>query len=107
MTTTKIEFEFPSEAWEGIVMALTQYEWPATIPNPAYNGSDPTVPPMIPNNGDRGQAAVRHIQKYVEERFKQWAGNERRAVVNQQIDAEVSAIANSVTAATIVSIVTE
>ena len=106
MATTKIEFEFPSEAWEGIVMALTQYEWPATIPNPAYTGSDPTVPPMIPNNGDRGQAAVQHIQKYVEERFKQWAGNERRAIVNQQIDAEVSAIANSVTAATVVTIET-
>ena len=107
MTTKKVVFEFPVEAWEGIVMALTQYEWPATIPNPAYDGSDPTVPPMVPNNGDRGEAAVQHIQKYVEQRFKQWAGDSRRSVVNQEIDAEVSAIAQSVTAATVVSIVTE
>ena len=107
MAIKKVVFEFPAEAWDGIVQALTQYEWPATIPNPAYSGSDPTIPPMIPNTGDRSEAAVQHIQKYVEERFKQWAGNERRAVVNQEIDSQVSAIANSVTAATKVTIVTE
>jgi hypothetical protein len=107
MATKKVVFEFPAEAWDGIVLALTQYEWPATIPNPAYDGSDPTVPPMIPNNGDRGEAATQHIQKYVEQRFKQWATQERQAVINQQIDAEVSAIATAVTAATVVSIETE
>ena len=107
MATKKVVFEFPAEAWDGIVLALTQYEWPATIPNPAYDGSDPTVPPMIPNNGDRGEAATKHIQKYVEQRFKQWATQERQAVINQQIDAEVSAIASGVTAATVVTIVTE
>ena len=107
MATKKVVFEFPAEAWEGIVLALTQYEWPATIPNPAYDGSDPTIPPMIPNNGDRSEAATQHIQKYVEDRFKQWAGEARRAVTNQQIDAEVSAIASGVTAATVVTIVTE
>ncbi len=107
MATKKVTFEFPSEAWEGIVMALTQYEWPATILNPAYNGSDPTIPPMIPNTGDRDEAAILHIQRYVEQRFKQWATQERQAVINQQIDAEVSAIASGVTAATVVTIVTE
>ena len=106
MTTKKVVFEFPEGAWDGIVQSLTQY-WPATIPNPAYDGSDPTVPPMIPNNMDRGEAATKNIQKYVEDTFKTWAGNERRTAINQQIDADVSAIASDVTAATVITIVTE
>jgi hypothetical protein len=106
MATKKVVFEFPAEAWDGIVQSLTQY-WPATIPNPAYDGSDPTVPPMIPNNRDRGEAATQNIQNYVEQTFKQWAIQERMNVVNQQAQAEVSAIAQSVTAATVVTIVTE
>ena len=106
MTTKKVVFEFPEGAWDGIVQSLTQY-WPATIPNPAYDGSDPTVPPMIPNNQDRGEAATKSIQKHVEDTFKQWAIQERMNVVNQQAQAEVSAIAQSVTAATVVTIVTE
>ncbi len=105
MATKKVVFEFPEGAWEGIVQSLTQH-WPATIPNPAYDGTDPTVPPMMPNNRDRGEAATQAIQTYVETTFKNWAGDQRRAVANQQIDADVSAIASSVTAATIVTIET-
>jgi hypothetical protein len=104
-TTKKVVFEFPADAWDGITKSLTQY-WPETIPNPAYDGTDPTVPPMIANNRDRGEAAVQNIQNYVEQSFKQWAIQERMNVVNQQAQAEVSAIAQTVTAATVVTIET-
>jgi hypothetical protein len=106
-TTTKVIFEFPSDAWEGIVLSLTDNQWPDTIPNPAYDGSDPLIPQSIPNNGDRGQAAIGKIKTYVENEFKSWAIRERLALVNQTAQAEVTAIAQSVTAATQTSLVVE
>lgn len=107
MAIKKVTFEFPAEAWEGIVLSLTHNQWPATIPNPDYNGTDPTIPMYIPNDGDRAQAAIQQIKNYVEQQFKSWAMQERMTTVSQQAQAEVSAIATAVTSATQTSVIDE
>jgi hypothetical protein len=106
MSITKVTFEFPTEAWDGIVLSLTDNQWPETIPNPEYDGSDVSVPSTIPNNGDRGQAAITRIKNFVEQEFKTWATRERLALVYSEIQSGVRAIAESVTANTTASVET-
>ena len=104
MTTTKVIFEFPSEAWDGIVLSLTDNQWPETVPNPDYNPEIEGSEPTIPNPGDRGQLAIGRIKNFVEQEFKAWATRERMAAVYQQAQAEVKYIAETVTAATTATI---
>ena len=107
MATTKVVFEFPSEAWQGIVLSLTDNQWPDTIPNPDYDPEVEGSEPTIPNDGDREQLAIARIKSYVETEFKAWATRERMAHVYSQAQAEVRAIAESVTAATVVTVLVE
>jgi hypothetical protein len=59
---------------------------------------------MIPNNGDRGQLAITRIKNFVEQEFKTWATRERLALVYQEIQSGVRAIAETVTANTTASV---
>jgi hypothetical protein len=107
MATTKVIFEFPSEAWDGIVLSLTDGQWSETVPNPDYNPEVEGSEPTIPNPVDRWQLAIGRIKNFVEQEFKAWATRERMALVYQQAQSEVKYIAETVTAATTATIETQ
>ncbi len=104
MTTTKVTFEFPSEAWDGIILSLTDGQWSETVLNPAYDGTDPEVPATIPNPEDRAQLAIAKIKRYVQSQFEPWALRERMALIYQQNQAEVKFMSSTVMEATTATI---
>lgn len=104
MDTKKITFEFPADAWNGIVASLTEWRYQEAIPNSAYDGTDLTVPPYTPNPVTREEAAIQAIKDYVSEQYKAWAERTALAPVQQQIQAQVQARAIEVDTATKVSV---
>lgn len=104
MDTKKITFEFPADAWHGIVSALTEWKYQDTIANPAYDGTELTVPPYVPNPVTREEAAIQVIRDFVSEQYKAWAERTAMAPVQQQIQEQVQARAIEVDTATKVSV---
>lgn len=83
MATKKVEFVFPADAWDGIVLALTEYTYQAFVSNPEAVG-DNTKPPMIPNPKSRDEAAVEEVMNMISQRFDQYAMRMRMQEVEQQ-----------------------
>ena len=100
MKTTKVSFEFPEDAWPGIVESLTEHNWPATVPNPEYDGTDLSIPQKIENPTTREQAAIGVIKQFVEQRFIDWATRSRLAPLEIQVQNAVTARAREVSDST-------
>jgi hypothetical protein len=99
MSFKRVVFEFPAQAWPGIVLALTQFNYPELVPNPEAQ-SDPTKPPMVANPKTRDEVAIEEVTNIIAQRFESWAFQERMKELEARNRAEVQGIVEQVKQAT-------
>lgn len=100
----KVVFEFPDDAWAGIVESLTEGRHQPFVPNPAYNGNDPTIPMQIANPKTKEETAHAVVLEFITSRYKEWGTRTQLAPVQQQVQAAVETRASQVLAATTVTV---
>ncbi len=96
----KVTFEFPDDAWDGVVASLTEHSYQAFVPNPEYQASPSTEPQQIPNPVTRDQAAYQVVLEFIAQRYKDWGRRQALAPVQTQVNAAVDSRAAEVIAAT-------
>lgn len=99
----KIVFDFPDDAYQGVIDCLSEYGYFEQVPNPEFDGQNGQEP-MIPNPKTREQFAHSVVLDYISQRFQNWAERARLEVVQKQVKEAVKQRAEQVMAATTVSV---
>ena len=106
MANKIVSFSFPAERWEGIELALSQ-NYQSQVRNPAFDGSDQSIPMQIANPLTREQFALQTVMDFVAQRYEQMAVQSQMQPAQAAIQAAVAATKAEVMAATVATIVDE
>jgi hypothetical protein len=99
----KIVFDFPNDAYDGVIACLSEYGYFEQVPNPEFTGAEGQEP-MIPNPKTREQFAHSVVLDYISQRFQSWAERARLEAVQKQVKDAVKQRAEQVMAATTVTV---
>ena len=92
----KITFEFPDDAWDGIINSFAEdYHRPETIRDDIRTS---------PNPESKDAFAIRKVQEYIAEIWGNWERRQNLKAVTSQVDSAIEARKIEVAAATTVKV---